>query len=73
MKLWLFRYAGWFIVSIKWFKPRKTKSKRTRNKGTSYITSVNRGYKPGALLKRVKLLMSFMALGIRHQNLNYYF
>lgn len=61
LKLWLFRFGGWFIVSIKWFKPIKTKARRRRRKGgASYITTINRGFKVGPLTRRIKVLTSLL-------------
>ena len=73
MKLWLFRYSGWFIVSIKWFKPRKTKRKRFRRTGVSYVTSVHRGFANGPMFRRVKLLTSFILLGLKSRKSDYTF
>lgn len=73
LKLWLFRYAGWFIISIKWFKPIKTKSRNRRKGGASYVTSINRGFKSGHLSRRIKILTSLLKVEYLSTNQNYYF
>jgi len=73
MKFWLFRYNGWFIVSVKWFKPAKTKGSRRRKSGAGYVTSVTKNLKTKAATKRLKLLLTLMRTNLLRPQIPYNF
>ena len=72
LKVWLFRYQNWFIVSVKWFKPLKTKKKRYQGLGPSYITGTTRTFRQNPLTRRLKLLSILTHSRYKLETLNSY-
>lgn len=56
LKVWLFRYQGWFIISVKWFKPRKSKFRNAAGNAPSHLSVAARTTKVPAAARRLKLL-----------------
>jgi len=76
LRVWVLRYLGWFIISIGWFKPIKSKS--PLNKGyslKSYKNSAIMGFKrknTNSLL-RTKLLLYFFLKNMNSLSRDYVF
>ena len=56
LKVWLFRYQGWFILSVKWFKPKKKRIRRDRRGVSSHVPTASRLTKSNAISKRFKII-----------------
>jgi len=61
MKVWVFRYVGWFVMSIQWFKPLKGRnaSKRVRREA-SQVSSATRRTKFPKKLKRFSIAAAYV-------------
>lgn len=58
MRTWVFKYAGWVIFSVQWFKPLKVKSKFNLNSRTSsYVGAIAKPSPNLVQSKRIKLLL----------------
>jgi len=58
MRTWVFKYAGWVIFSVQWFKPLKFKSKSNLIARTSsYVGAVAKPTPGKAQSRRIKLLI----------------
>ena len=61
MRTWVFKYAGWVIFSVQWFKPLKVKAKRGLTaRSSSYVGAVAKPTTNSVVSKRVKLLLLFL-------------
>jgi len=71
LRTWVFKYSGWVIFSVQWFKPLKIKPvRRNRSSGSSTVSGIAKAGSTVALLRRVKLLLLFT---LRSVNDNYRF
>ena len=58
MRTWVFKYAGWVIFSIQWFKPLKVKSKSNLiSRTSSYVGAIAKPTPRALQSRRVKLLL----------------
>jgi hypothetical protein len=58
MRTWVFKYAGWVIFSVQWFKPLKVKSPhKFTARSSSYVGSVAKPTPNVLLSKRIKLML----------------
>ena len=58
MRTWVFRFGGWIIFSVQWFKPLKVKSTgRTWFRSSSYVGAISKATPSKHLTKRIKLLI----------------
>ena len=76
-RLWLFRFCGWLILSVSWFKPRKKKLKQTfkNDKNYSQVSSFSffNHKTKGNLFLRSKILFYFLVKVISKTQPNYNF
>ena len=77
MKFWLFRYSGWVIFSVKWFKPFKV-SKKTRffsktHLNVSSIFEVSKTHNNLTNLKRLKIIIYLFLKKFNSLNKEYFF
>ena len=60
MRIWLFKFQGWVILSVKWFKPWKMKTLPTRYFELPAITALNIFFnKKKTYLNRLKYILLF--------------
>ena len=61
MRMWLFRYNGWLIISVQWFKPLKVKSSMLKiSSQSSFVGAVSRSTPNAVIYKRLKLYLLFL-------------
>lgn len=71
MRTWVFKYAGWVIFSVQWFKPLKIKSRGSFTmRSASYVGAIAKPTTSKVLTRRVKLLLIFL---LNKQSSNYKF
>jgi len=57
MRIWVFKYVGWVIISVQWFKPLKTKESRTTGgRSNLYVGGLATSSPDRRLLNRLKLV-----------------
>ena len=62
MRIWVFKYDNWIINCVNWFKPLKIKpNKQKGSRSTSYSASFATATPQTKLIKRFKVLLTFLA------------
>lgn len=72
MKVWLFRYVGWFVISVQWFKPVKGKRRRVDSKRSiSQISAATKRTNSPSHLRRLSLISSYVQNPLGRKNYNF--
>lgn len=76
-RLWLFRFYGWLIISVSWFKPRKTKRKKLFKNDKKYRQVSSFSFLKNSIqrniLLRSKILLFFFLKKIQKLQIPYEF
>jgi hypothetical protein len=78
MRMWIFRYLNWIILSVQWFKPIKSKKrpKSTLESKLKHIHSLHEhshfGYRQSST-RRLKILIHLFLIKFNQLNKEYFF
>jgi len=74
LRLWLLKHNNWVILSVKWFKPQKTKNlSNFRDYSPSYVKSIHVSGRDSVGANRLKLVMLFFLLKLNSLKKEYAF